>query len=104
MSNLFDDIPDDLPQELFSELLKRENLRIERIVSCGHTSPESGWYDQNENEWVLVLKGYGVIEFDDGRLLTLDPGDHLDIPAHQRHRVRATKPDGVTIWLALFYW
>lgn len=104
MANLFDNIPDELPDELVSDLLSGNNLRIERIVSYGHRSPESGWYDQTENEWVLIVDGYGEIEFDDGHLITLNPGDHLNIPAHQKHRVSATKPDGVTIWLAVFYW
>ena len=27
-------------------------LRIERIVSEGHVSPEGFWYDQDEPEWV----------------------------------------------------
>ena len=31
--------------------------KIERIVSRGHASPEDFWYDQEENEWVMVVKG-----------------------------------------------
>lgn len=103
MANLFDQIPAQLPEELFEPLLTSEQIRIERILSYGHHSPAQEWYDQNENEWVLVLEGYGVIEFESGDTVTLGPGDYLLLPPHCKHRVSATKPDGVTIWLAIFY-
>ncbi|ENK2317494.1 cupin, partial [Vibrio alginolyticus] len=53
--NLFEDLPNNLDEEVFEDLLTHKNLRIERIVSTGQTSPKSGWYDQEEHEWVLVL-------------------------------------------------
>ena len=85
MDNLFDDIPDDLPEELFEQLLESSGVRIERIISRGHSSPESGWYDQEENEWVLVLKGEGRLRFEqDERLVELAAGDYINIPAHTR--------------------
>ena len=40
MENLFDAIPDSLDQEFFEELIRSDSVRIERIVSKGHTSPE----------------------------------------------------------------
>ena len=43
--------------EFFEDLLKVENVRIERIISRGQTSPESGFYDQHWTEIVLVLCG-----------------------------------------------
>ncbi|MCW5200101.1 cupin domain-containing protein, partial [Desulfobulbus sp. F1] len=82
MNNIFTSLPLKLEQESFDVLLKDKNICIERIVSKGHTSPESGWYDQEENEWVLVLEGAGTILFENGKQVTLNKGDYLHIPAH----------------------
>ena len=57
MDNLFADIPSKLPDELVETLLEAEALRVLRIVSTGHASPDSFWYDQAEHEWVVVLSG-----------------------------------------------
>lgn len=102
-NNLFDAIPTTLESEAFEDIVNARNVRIERILSKGHASPELGWYDQDENEWVVVLKGSGRLVFDDGRSVTLNVGDYVDIPAHRRHRVEWTDPDEVTLWLAVFY-
>jgi cupin 2 domain-containing protein len=56
MENIFSSLPVDLEHEVFEELVRTGNVRIERIVSRGHVSPGQGWYDQDENEWVLVLE------------------------------------------------
>ncbi|ELV8761713.1 cupin domain-containing protein [Vibrio fluvialis] len=101
--NLFETIPAELINEQFTDLLRHHHVRIERILSKGHTSPESGWYDQDEHEWVLVLQGCGTVEFDNGESTTLNVGDYLNIPAHTRHKVCYTSPDQVTLWLAVFY-
>ncbi|AMF92611.1 cupin domain-containing protein [Vibrio fluvialis] len=101
--NLFETIPAELLNEQFTDLLRHHHVRIERILSKGHTSPESGWYDQDEHEWVLVLQGCGTVEFDNGESTTLNVGDYLNIPAHTRHKVCYTSPDQVTLWLAVFY-
>lgn len=103
MNNLFDSIPEFAGKEVFEQLLDCPTVRIERIVSRGHTSPANGWYDQEEHEWVLVLQGSGKIRFEGGREFLLCAGDHLHIPAHQRHKVSWTDPAAVTIWLAVFY-
>lgn len=103
MANLFANIPIDLPEEVFENLVSTESIRIERILSHGQSSPKSGWYEQDEHEWVLVLSGFGVIEFEDGRVITLNKGDYLNIKAHEKHKVQATSPDQTTVWLAIFY-
>ena len=100
--NLFTDVPGNPPDELLTTLLETSNVRIERIVSHGHTSPEGFWYDQDENEWVIVLKGAARLQFED-RMVELKPGDFVNIPAHRKHRVDWTTPDETTIWLAAFY-
>ncbi len=103
MTNIFNNIPSDIPSEIFEDIINTENLRVERIVSMGHSSPESGWYDQTENEWVIVLSGYGEIEYFNGDRLVLKQGDYLNIKAHEKHRVVGTSADEPTIWLAIFY-
>ena len=103
MNNLLTSLPDHLDYEQVEDLLNQPNVRIERILSKGQTSPETSWYDQDENEWVVVLQGAGDITFDDGDKVRLQPGDHLNIPAHRRHKVSWTDPDSVTVWLAVFY-
>ena len=101
-TNLFTDLPANLPDELLTTLLKAANIRIERIVSHGHTSPEGFWYDQDEHEWVIVLKGASKLRFEDS-IVEMKPGDFVNIPAHRKHRVEWTTPEEPTIWLAVFY-
>jgi cupin 2 domain-containing protein len=103
VENLFELIPPTLESEAFEEIVKTESIRIERILSKGHTSPETGWYDQEENEWVIVLRGGARLAFDDGSEVLLRSGDHINIPAHSKHKVSWTDPDQVTVWLAVFY-
>lgn len=103
MNNVFAEIPTTVSSEVFDDLLSTKNLRIERILSHGQSSPELGWYDQDENEWVVVLSGFGVIEFEDGREVRLNKGDYLNIKAHEKHKVKATSLKEVTVWLAIFY-
>lgn len=101
--NIFNDLPE-FPQqeELFQILCQNENIRIERIISSGQHSLVNYWYDQIQNEFVIVLKGQAELEFED-RTLTLKPGDYLNIPARVRHRVKSTDLSDFTIWLAVFY-
>jgi cupin 2 domain-containing protein len=101
-ANLFAELSASSPEEIFSTLLERPSLRIERIVSHGQASPEGFWYDQPQGEWVVVLKGSAKIRFED-RVVDLKPGDYLDLPAHTRHRVEATSTDEPTVWLAVHY-
>jgi len=91
MNNIFAHIPDALVEEQFEALLQSPAVRIERIVSRGHASPEGFWYDQPRGEWVLVLRGAARLRFEDEpEPRELKPGDFLDIPAHRRHRVEST--------------
>lgn len=101
-ANLFDQLPSKLPEEPFNTLLDTGNVRIERIVSQGHASPEGFWYDQDEHEWVLVLRGAARLSVE-GEIKELKQGDFLNILSHQKHRVEWTTPDEPTIWLAVFY-
>ena len=100
--NLFAELPSMLPEELIEKLIDTPNVRIERIVSTGHASPPGFWYDQSENEWVVVLRGEAILEFvEETRMMR--PGDYVFIPAHCKHRIIGTSVDEPTVWLAVFF-
>ena len=101
-SNLFADLPKQLADELCTTLVDAAAVRIERIVSHGHASPSNFWYDQDQHEWVIVLKGSARLRFEDG-IVEMKPGDFINISAHRRHRVEWTTPEEPTIWLAVHY-
>ena len=101
-ANLFANVPTHLPDELFTTLLDAAAVRVERIVSQGHASPEGSWCDQDRHEWVMVLKGAARLRFEDGAV-EMKPGDFVNIPAHKKHRVEWTTPDEPTVWLAVHY-
>jgi hypothetical protein len=65
VKNIFDDLPQHLPQEVVQILVRAADVRIERIVSHGHASPADFWYDQAQHEWVIVLKGAARLQFED---------------------------------------
>ena len=104
MNKLFSEIPDELPDELLETVVDADSVRIERIVSHGHVSPEGFWYDQQQHEWVVVLTGAARLRFEgNDNLLEMGPGDFVNIPAHHRHRVEWTTPEEPTVWLAVHY-
>lgn len=105
ITNIYQDIPAALADEFIQTLAGAGGVRIERIVSRGHSSPPGFWYEQAEHEWVLLLKGEACLRFErDDRKLLLAEGDHVTIPAGERHRVEWTRNDGTdTVWLAVFY-
>lgn len=100
---LFRDIPEQLPEELIEALAEKKDVRIERIVSRGHHSPEDFWYDVGQAEWVVVVQGEGCLAFPDGREdVTLTAGDYIFLAAHEKHRVKSTAKDIDTIWIAVY--
>ena len=101
--NLFESLPEDIPEELFTDIILGKNIKIERIVSKGHNAPQSGWYDQDEDEWVIVLKGEARLSFQNGEDLLLVTGSHISIPARTKHKVTWTTPNTETVWLAVHY-
>lgn len=103
MANLFADLPASAEAELFSAILSRPGVRIERIVSTGQTTPENEPYDQDHDEWVVVLKGAARLWLDGRGDHDLTPGDHLLIPARCRHRVVWTATTEPTVWLAVHF-
>ena len=88
------------PEE-FTEVLKSGQVRIERIVSHGHVSPPGFWYDQDDWEYVAVLQGSAQLETESENF-TMNAGDWVLIPAHERHRVIYTSTEPPCVWLAVF--
>ena len=89
-------------EERFDRLLERSGVRIERIVSTGQASPPGFWYDQPEDEFVVLVTGRARLRFEAGDVVfDLAPGDWVEIPAHARHRVEATQAEPATVWLAV---
>lgn len=103
LNNIFESIPDNLNEEVFNKLLQNKTIKIERIISKGHISPEKGWYDQALNEWLIILKGRARILFYGEEEINLRAGDYLNIPAHKKHKVSWTDTETETIWLAIHY-
>lgn len=85
--------------EEFTTLLNHPAVRIERIASHGESSPPDFWYDQPDDEWVLLLQGQATLSYADGREIALRAGDWEFIAKHVRHRVAQTSQDA--LWLAV---
>lgn len=92
--------------EVIEEILSQNagRIRVEKIVSNHSSSEKDFWYDQSENEWVAVIQGQGIIEFESPfQEIELNFGEGLFIPAHTRHRVKSTSNETQTVWLAFFF-
>lgn len=101
MPNLLDDLPPASADEQVVWLLDRQGVRIERIVSTGQVTPADAPYDQDHDEWVLLLAGAARLWIEGDGEHDLRPGDQKLIEAHRRHRVTWTLPGEPTIWLAI---
>ena len=101
--NIFGDIPKELKEELFEDILVKDGLKIERIVSDGHTTQKFEWYEQDFDEWVILLQGEAVLSFENEEDLTLHVGDYINIAAMKKHKVSWTKPNTKTVWLSVHY-
>jgi cupin 2 domain-containing protein len=102
--NLFADIAGHPEGEQFTPLLTSPDVRIERIVSRGHASPQDFWYDQDDAEWVIVLAGSAGLLFEgEAAPRTLKRGDYMAIPAHRKHRIAWTDAQEPTVWLAVHH-
>lgn len=100
--NLLIGLPPRHAEEQVERLVDGPGMRIERIVSTGQASPPGFWYDQADDEFVLLLAGAARLRFEQGNLtLDLEPGDWVEIPARVRHRVESTQAEPPTVWLAV---
>jgi len=105
MANIFENIPANLPDEFMETLIQQDGIRIERIVSKGHATPDGKWFDQETDEWFVLLQGSACLLIEgEKKSIHLRPGDYLHLPAHVRHRVEWTDPAAETVWLAVHYY
>ncbi len=89
----------DQPERFDAVLSGSGAFRVERIVSGGQTTPEGEWYDQDQDEWVVVIEGAARLQYDNGEEIALGRGDSLFLPRHKRHRVTFTSVP--CLWLAV---
>ena len=99
--NLFAQTASTSGEEMIQSLLDGKSFRLESIHSYGQPTPEGFWYDQADEEWVLLVRGSARLEFEGEGMLHLNSGDYLLIPVHCRHRVSEVSHDA--IWMALHH-
>ena len=102
--NWLQGIPKSLPEEKIEQVLAGREFRMEKITSTGHKTRDGFWYDQNENEWLIIIQGEATIQIEgEPSPRRLGVGDSIELPAHIKHRVEWTTPKEPTVWLAVFY-
>jgi cupin 2 domain-containing protein len=99
IKNIFCITPISPGSEVSEILYGSNNIRIERIISNLSPSPKGFWYDQNEDEWVLILEGRAQLDIE-GKKEKLKKGDWILIKKHEKHRVESTSKK--CLWLCVF--
>lgn len=94
--NLYENIKFSKKEEIIDYFFQNEKYTVERILSSGQTT---GFMDQIEDEWVILLEGEASIMYEDDTVVYLKRGDALFIPAHCIHRVSKTSEN--CIWIAI---
>jgi cupin 2 domain-containing protein len=97
--NIFANLPKGMNREDFLTLFENASAKVERIVSHSHSSPPGFWYDQDWDEWLIIMRGSATLEFEGKKLVELKEGDYLTIAKHVKHRVARTSAQAV--WLAV---
>ena len=101
MPNIYELSQEVYQLEKFEQIVSGKNIQIEHIVSTGQTTPSEQWYDQELDEWVILLQGEAELSYADDTRIKLKAGDYLLIPAHKKHRVEYTSIEPACIWLAV---
>ena len=101
MKNIFDGITAVGEEEQFDYLMKGTHYRIDRIVSSGHSSPQGFWYDQEDDEWILLVQGKATLEVE-GKFIEMKAGDYMFLPKNCKHRIEKTSVEPICIWLCFF--
>lgn len=93
-------------EEIFERIIQTENVKIERIISTGQITPQNQWYEQEQQEWVMLLQGEAqlLMDKDNGEIISLKKGDYYFIVAKRKHRVIYTSTQPACIWLAIHIW
>ncbi len=89
--------------EVFETIASSANstLKVERILSRGDVSEDGFWYEQDKDEFVMLVSGCARIQTGDSEI-ELKDGDCLLIPKMFRHRVSYTSSNPPCVWLAVF--
>lgn len=95
------DLPSARDGEVFTDLLARPGVRIERIVSQGQATPPDAPLVQGWDEWVLLVDGAAELGIGDAPPVRMRPGDYRWIGAGEPHWVTWTPDDRPTVWLAV---
>ena len=96
-------LPGKKDKELFENIFSSDNILIERIISSGWNKIDDKWYDQEKDEWVILLKGFATIEFEKNKITELVEGDYLFIPTHCKHKVTKSSSKPPCIWLTVHF-
>lgn len=99
--NIFEKPENGDEQEVFEELVKSKDFLVERIYTTKAFKQPGKWYDQERDEWVLLLQGNALLEFEEEKIVRLDKGDYIFIPVHKKHRIRQSSEESNCIWLAI---
>ena len=92
-------LPSIKEDEIINILKENENVRIERIISTGQVSD---WMIQENKEYVLLIQGIAIIEFNDKKV-EMKAGDTLFIEKLERHRVSYTSENPCCIWFCVHF-
>ncbi len=105
INNIFSDLPDNLPEEIFETLISCESVKIERIISPkSYKMPDDKWFNEDTDEFVILLKGSAALLFKaKNERVILKPGDYIYIPRNIEHNVESTDKEVQTIWLAVHF-
>lgn len=102
--NIFENIPAEMPVEMFEIIQEKPHVKIERILSKGQVTAAGEWLCQPQHEWVILLQGEAQLCFKkDRQVMNLRAGDYIQIASGIEHRVEWTHPDQTCIWLAIHY-
>lgn len=85
--------------EITKILEKGKYFRIEKIMSNCSSSEKGFWYDQKEDEFVMIIEGEARLNIE-GRINIMKKGDYIFIKKHTKHRVEATTEN--CLWLCIF--
>lgn len=94
--NVFKNIKFSEEREIEEKIYEDESLKIIKTMSLNQVT---GFYDQEELEIVFLLRGKAQIEYDNGRIISLEKGDTLEIKPHEIHRVSWQEE---AVWLCIF--
>lgn len=87
--------------EIFENIIEKNDFKLDRIITQKPYDRPGKWYDQDKDEWVLLLQGEATIEFQNKEIIQLISGDYIFIPSHKRHRIKESSQEQKCIWLAI---